>query len=249
MIDSMPVLYHAARTGWTADDILHITGRTIHHLLPTALRHVQRDASVPQTVKLWWRYQNALSIPGNSQQHPPTVTTMPAQRYPPLSDASFLAPPPGLSFAPLPRQHHQLSMRIHLHGPWIRQQFFLLRVVAQVYQAHALLLDSRGIAALIAPVGHHQRATVLFENLNNHQQILLHQRLHDRAHEGTARPYRPSFMLGYAQRMSTLLPLAYPCLLPPHPSDVVGYRDGITAAEAVLLSNPATLESVISHAA
>lgn len=127
------------------------------------------------------------------------------------------APPPPLA-----------PSLLRLRAPWVRQQFLLLRVVAHSRGAEALLLHPNGITALLAPPGDHALLLRAFARLNRYQKRTLNA-VPPRRYP---RSYRPSFMLGYAQRLNQLLNPSRPCPLPQRPAHREGYAQGRHAAEA-----------------
>lgn len=144
---------------------------------------------------------------------------------------------------------HRTSFRIHLRAPWIRQQFFLLRVVAQAHQGQALLLTAHGLVALVIPTSEHHNVVALFQHLNNYQRHLLSRIKPKEILPVSLRVYKPNFMLGYAQALAQILPLAHPCLLPTRTARDSGYLDGMRAAGRALAEYPATLERENRYAA
>lgn len=117
---------------------------------------------------------------------------------------------------------------LRLRAPWVRQQFLLLRVVAHARGAEALLLHPNGITALLTPPGGHGHLLRAFVRLNRYQERTLNAVPPGRYQ----RSYRPSFMLGYAQRLNQLLNPSRPCPLPQRPAHREGYVQGRHAAEA-----------------
>ncbi len=117
---------------------------------------------------------------------------------------------------------------LRLRAPWVRQQFLLLRVVAHARGAEALLLHPNGITALLTPPGGHTRFLRAFVRLNRYQERTLNAVPPGRY----PRSYRPSFMLGYAQRLNQLLNPSRPCPLPQRAAHREGYVQGRHAAEA-----------------
>ncbi|MEJ4099331.1 hypothetical protein V5S96_03015 [Corynebacterium mastitidis] len=94
--------------------------------------------------------------------------------------------------------------------------------------SQALLLHPNGITALLAPPGEHESLLRVFARLNRYRERALTS-VPPRRYP---RSYRPSFMLGYAQRLNQLLNPSRPCPLPQRPTHREGYAQGYHAAEA-----------------
>ncbi|KQB85155.1 hypothetical protein Cocul_00293 [Corynebacterium oculi] len=252
MIDSAVLLQEAARNGWTARDLRHIGREDVVRPLPTVFAQIHRDTAVSRPVASWWKH-HLMSSGSTNSALPQLRSLFPEStrllRVSPLLDRAILAPPPCVTFNHPHDFPPDVSTRVYLHGPWVRHQFLLLRVVAQAHRAQAFLLSPQGIATLITPVGRHRGPMALFHRLNEHQHQLLSQAQSERSLSPLPRSYKPSFMLGYAQRLSQILPLTQPCLLPSHPTNIRGYQEGMTAAEDALRGSVATLESAICGAA
>lgn len=162
-----------------------------------------------------------------------------AVQYPAVaSPHSFSRKIPLLASLAFPAQSNRTSASLDqvpvcLHAPRVRQQFFLLRIVAQAYHAQAFLLSARGAAVLVVPAGAFPRVVELFCTLNNYQLRILS----ELSPGEVPRSYKTNFMLGYAQYAAQILPQANPGSIPSRSLNAAGYLEGIAAAGKALLGS------------
>lgn len=100
-----------------------------------------------------------------------------------------------------------VSVRVHLHAPWIRFQFLLLGSVAVPNSCRTVLSGEVGIATLLGHPDDVRHCLELFTSLNHQRDYFMrHSPGATAAHRrGQTSAYRRSFLFAYANRILDLL--------------------------------------------
>ncbi len=103
-----------------------------------------------------------------------------------------------------------VSLRVHLHAPWVRFQFLLLSSVALPNSCRTVLSRSIGTATLLGHPADVRHCLDLFTSLNHQRDYFMR---HSpgaayAAHCGETTAYRRSFLFAYANRIMDLLDTA-----------------------------------------
>ncbi|HHU66549.1 DUF2786 domain-containing protein [Corynebacterium sp.] len=103
-----------------------------------------------------------------------------------------------------------VSVRIHLHAPWVRFQFLLLGSVAFPNSCRTVLSDSIGIATLVGHPDDVRHCLELFASLNHQRDYFMRHSpgATHASHHGQTSAYRRSFLFAYANRILDLLDTA-----------------------------------------
>ena len=103
-----------------------------------------------------------------------------------------------------------VSVRVHLHAPWVRFQFLLLGAVAVPNACRTVLSASIGIATLVGHPDDVAHCLELFASLNHQRDYFMRHSPGAAAAKGRRQTaaYRRSFLFAYATRIGDLLEAA-----------------------------------------